>query len=117
MSLIRCLKLMTINRVRDEKLFRFSPAHFRTKFREVAKLLNWGDWHVIPYSLRRGGATWHFQQTGSLDATVNRGRWLSARTARIYIEDGIAQLSELSLTPDIKRVMVAFARLAKSALY
>ena len=43
-----------------------------------------------PYSLRRGGATWHFAAGKSLDATIVRGRWQSSKTARIYIEDAVA---------------------------
>eukprot|EP00435_Cladocopium_sp_Y103_P066496 s82_g28.t1 len=28
-----------------------------------------------PYGLRRGGATWYFLESGSMDATLHRGRW------------------------------------------
>ena len=38
-----------------------------------------------PYSCRRGGATYYFQSTGSLDAAVLRGRWESAKAGRNYI--------------------------------
>ena len=47
---------------------------------------------MAPYCLRRclrrGGATWHFQSSLSLDATVARGRWSCSRTARAYIDEG-----------------------------
>ena len=52
-----------------------------------------------PYSLRRGGATAHFLQFGSLDRTAVRGRWQSTKTARIYINEGIATLAEIAATP------------------
>ena len=38
------------------------------------------------YSLRRGGATKIFNETGSFDACAEAGRWASIRTARIYID-------------------------------
>ena len=37
------------------------------------------------YSLRRGGATHDFLEHGSLEKTLLRGRWASARSARMYI--------------------------------
>ena len=50
------------------------------------------------YSLRRGGASAHFQRTGSMEATLVVGRWSSQRTARLYIETGLAETVQLSLT-------------------
>ena len=49
------------------------------------------------YSLRRGGATAYFFATGSLEKTLVKGRWESASTARIYIQDAAAQAAELAL--------------------
>ena len=54
------------------------------------------DWK--PYSLRRGGATAHFLQYGSLDRTAIRGRWQNQRTARIYIDEGVAILAGIRAT-------------------
>lgn len=51
------------------------------------------------YSLRRGGATWHFLQQGSMEETLLRGRWLSTSTARIYLQDAAATLAHLQISP------------------
>jgi hypothetical protein len=51
-----------------------------------------------PYSIRRGGATFEFQQSASLDKCCLRGRWQSARTARLYIMDGLSVLRDISLS-------------------
>ena len=51
-----------------------------------------------PYSLRRGGATMYFGRHGSLDRLLVQGRWASSKTARIYINEGLAVLAELKLT-------------------
>ena len=56
---------------------------FEHIFESCARTLPPLDWR--PYSLRRGGATAHFLQFGSLDKTAVRGRWQSTRTARLYI--------------------------------
>ena len=61
-----------------------------------------GRWR--PYSIRRGGATAHFREHGSLDATAIRGRWQHVRTCRIYINDAMTTLAELAEEPDHKNV-------------
>ena len=42
---------------------------------------------LTPACLRPGGATWHYQETGSLDQVRFRGRWLSTRMLEIYIQE------------------------------
>ena len=48
-----------------------------------------------PSSLRRGGAAFFFQHHGSFDKLLVQGRWAAAKTARIYLNEGLAQLSEI----------------------
>ena len=43
--------------------------------------------------MRRGGASWHFMSSQSLETTLLRGRWASSSTARIYLQDSAAALS------------------------
>ena len=82
-----------------ERLFSKSEPAFRDDFRTLvsAAQLPAAGWR--PYSLRRGGATSHFLEYGSLDRTAVRGRWQSTRTARIYIDEGVATLAGLTTTP------------------
>ena len=56
-----------------------------------------------PYSLRRGGATAHFRRHRSLELTLDRGRWSSARVGRIYVNDGIAKETDLNITEVTRR--------------
>ena len=55
-----------------------------------------------PYSLRRGGATAFFRATRSMEAALGRGRWSSARVARIYVNDGLAREVELRFSSEIQ---------------
>ena len=48
------------------------------------------DSSLMPYCLRRGGATWHFAKYASLDATQSLGRWEHAKTAKIYINQAMS---------------------------
>ena len=46
------------------------------------------------YSLRRGGATHLFRETGNFDVVVARGRWAQISTARQYINESMADCHE-----------------------
>ena len=50
------------------------------------------------YSVRRGGATQAYRTTNNISAICVKGRWNSVKTARIYISDAVAQLTELKLS-------------------
>ena len=80
-----------------------SSAQFTRCFTAAIKFLGWGDLGIKPYSIRRGGATHHFRQHANMPATIVRGRWASSRTARIYIEDGMAQIARLALSSEQSR--------------
>ena len=51
-----------------------------------------------PYSLRRGEATAHFMEYGTLDKTAIRERWSSTKTATIYIDEAVSTLAQITLT-------------------
>lgn len=70
---------------------------WRKQFNQVLASLGFETWDFRPYSLRRGGATFAFQQQGALDRLLVLGRWQSIKTARIYLNDGLAVLAEISL--------------------
>ena len=54
-----------------------------------------------PYSLRRRGATHFFRRTGNLSLSCSRGRWSSEKTARIYVNEALAHLSEVNLPASV----------------
>ena len=83
-------------------MIRGSHALFRNWFNRSLKRLSVEYLEFTLYSLRRGGATFFFQSTGSLDLAVVRGRWENSKTARIYITEGLALLAGLSLTPSTR---------------
>ena len=45
-----------------------------------------------PYSLRRGGASQHFQRTGNMDVTMEIGRWGNVQTAKTYVNVALMDL-------------------------
>ena len=80
-----------------EKRLSYSPAVWRRLFNDALAGLNLQDYQFRPYSLRRGGATWWFAKHHSLDQILLQGRWSAAKTARIYLNEGLAVLAELQI--------------------
>ena len=75
-----------------------TPHSWRKTFNECLLACQLDSYDFRPYSLRRGGATMYFGRHGSLDRLLVQGRWASSKTARIYINEGLAVLAELKLT-------------------
>ena len=73
-----------------------------------------------PYSLRRGGATTAFQETGNLGLVALTGRWQNQATARIYIyiyiNDRLKVLAETSFSADSVAKVQAAGKLALSII-
>ena len=74
------------------------PHAWRALFTKAIEALKLNDLQFRPYSLRRGGATFWFNQHGSFDKLLVQGWWAAARTARVYLNDGLAQLADMSLS-------------------
>ena len=80
----------------DSQFLTAKPHAWRALFSKAVEALRLNDLHFRPYSLRRGGATFWFNQHGSFDRLLIQGRWAAARTARVYLNDGPAQLADVS---------------------
>eukprot|EP00438_Fugacium_kawagutii_P007517 Skav231098 [mRNA] locus=scaffold2525:251187:253990:- [translate_table: standard] len=74
-----------------------APHVWRRIFNDTISALELDEYQYRPYSLRRGGATFYFQHHGQLDRLLIQGRWQSSRTARLYLNEGMAILAESSL--------------------
>ena len=85
----------------DSYIFLPSRGRFYELFDEAMVDLGLAEFHFRPYSIRRGGATAHYRFCGSMESTLNRGRWTGVRVARIYVNDGLAKEVELALPRDL----------------
>ena len=90
-------------------IFLPKPHVFYSLFKEGLRWLGIEGYGFQPYSLRRGGATAYFRATRNMEATLDRGRWASARVARIYINDGLAKEVELRFTKEIQTRLQLYA--------
>ena len=80
-------------------LYKSSRPQFAREFRGLVQWARLSDPRWTPDSLRRGGTTWFFHSCKSMDSTILKGRWQAAVTARMYIEDAVAQAVSVTLSP------------------
>ena len=78
---------------------------FRAFFASCLEECGFGPQDYTPYSLRRGGSTWWFQASLSLDLVVARGRWQCSKTARQYIDEGTCQLAHVQWSRRQRRLV------------
>ena len=86
----------------DHYLFAGTQHAFYKLFKDGLKWLGVSEHGFQVYSVRRGGATSFFRKTRNMEATLDRGRWSSARVARIYVNDGLAKQVELNFDTAVK---------------
>ena len=111
-----CIQLFRIlirelapNTSRRNYIFVMKPHVFYSLFKKGLAWLGLESFGFHPYSLRRGGATAYFRATRNMEATLDRGRWASARVARIYVNDGLAREVELRFTEDVTNRLRLYA--------
>ena len=65
-------------------------SNFRRYYSRLLSFFSLGEEGYTLHSLRRGGATHFFRVAGNLSATLERGRWLSVSSGRMYITEGLS---------------------------
>ena len=63
------------------------------------------------YSFRRGGACHDFLLGGNLERTMQRGRWSAVTSARVYIEEAVADLVDVSMSQLTKDMLRELGRM------
>ena len=91
------------NNFQKVPLWSKSPQCFRNAFRRHCSMFHLQAHNFRPYSLRRGGATAIFQQSGSMELALLKGRWTSTKVAKIYLADGLSYLPGLTYSVDARK--------------
>ena len=95
-DVVKALYHFCSNLLPGDSILRRTGTQFRKIF--AAAVLECSlDSGVRPYSLRRGGATYHFRRFGNMDKTMEIGRWQHQKTARVYVNSALAELAVLHL--------------------
>jgi integrase len=93
-----------------DMLFPFSTGVFRRSFKAVAAELGLSALYV-PHSLRHGGATRYYHVLGmTIEGVLERGRWASTKSARRYIQAGVAMLLEQEAPEEMVRLGLAMSK-------
>ena len=95
---------------RSEPLYSKKPTWLGEDLRWLGRLVGFQHKRFTPYSLRRGGATWHFHKYGSLSKTSVDGRWKHERTAKIYIDGAAAEWASWQFSDNGSRMLRRGAR-------
>ena len=108
-----------LNAVQLAKAFASSDSVYAGTERQLSADLKWlGGLGGLPlsnltlYAMRRGGATHDFQQHFSMGKTMELGRWATEKTARIYIDQAMAQQAQASLTDRSVKILTSACRVA-----
>lgn len=108
------LEIRTHQRCLETPLWNGSPQLFRSRFKTLMLAYDLESHNFRPYSLRRGGATYTFQTTHSMEFTLARGRWESSRVAKVYISDALSYLPKLKATKLTKTMLQEFYLISPS---
>ena len=83
----------------SEHLVSMSPRNFRKYYSRLLSFFSLGNEGFTLHSLRRGGATHFFRVTRNISATLERGRWLSVSSGRMYIIEVMSILAHRKIRP------------------
>jgi integrase len=81
---------------RHSPLFPGGPALYRALFKAACSSLGLSD-RYVPHSLRHGGATRLYLRGVPVEDILLRGRWVSQKAARTYVQAGRALLMSMSV--------------------
>ena len=105
--LISALRIFIRGKAKGDYLQKCSPQQFRKRFKQLLQGLQLQELYLIPYSLRRGGATQLFRDTNQMDLVADRGRWSNVKTARIYVDAALQDLDSVKIGSKAKQLMAA----------
>ena len=90
-------------------LFPFSAAEFRRIFKKGCADLGLSKLYV-PHSLRHGGATRYHHRLGwSMEDVMLRGRWVSSKSARTYIQASVAHAMSVQVPEELHELGYVFS--------
>ena len=93
------------------KLVEDSEAHIRVWLKQAAVRLGIADRKLTPYSFRRGGLSAASLDGVPVSTLALRARWLDARIATVYIQEGEQTLRAIKMPPAVTSKLQTAAKL------
>jgi len=113
---IRWLRKACAGKRPDDLLLNRTYYQFRMLFKQLLCHFDIDNLKYNLYNLRRGGCTSFFFESGSLDLTVEVGRWSDSATARIYKQNAAAESVEISLSARQNQMLTESAKALKNCI-
>ena len=102
---VDCLRALCLSCSSPQLLVQDSIFQFRRLWKQAVVELQLSQWKILPYSIRRGGATSAYKRGMSFEELMQQGRWSNVATARIYLDEGLQELQNFSLTPPSRQLL------------
>ena len=102
---VDCLRALCLSCSSPQLLVQDSIFQFRRLWKQAVAELQLSQWKILPYSIRRGGATSAYKRGMSFEELMQQGRWSNVATARIYLDEGLQELQNFSLTPPTRHLL------------
>ena len=109
--LVRLIRETWLDTSAPSRLLDMTPTAASALLGDLARTLGFSHPKLTLHSLRRGGATWHFNSFHSLDETTQRGRWQHRASARLYIDAASYDLARASFQESTLTAIHAASRL------
>ena len=103
--IVKALKQLFENWKQGQLLYSRPAKCLGEDLKWLCALVGFSHNRLTPYSLRRGGATWHMHTYGSLSTTALLGRWRHERTAKIYIDGAAAEWASWQFSDDAQEML------------
>ncbi len=86
------------NHSKRDRIYSSNQTQFGTHFKETFGAIGLRGMTITGNAMRRGAATNLFIASSSYDIVAARGRWNHVQTAKVYIEEAVAELSERDMS-------------------
>ena len=93
----------------SDPIWPHSAAAFRKLFYQGLDLFHLQGLQFQCYSIRRGGATASFATSQDLNQILLRGRWRALAVARLYLEDGQSQPTQIQMSRSSKTLLATLS--------
>ncbi|CAK0819938.1 unnamed protein product [Prorocentrum cordatum] len=93
----------------SDTISRRTPSQLRACLKKLLSFFRLDGFRLSWYSCRRGGATYDFMSHQSMETTIMRGRWGSATTAKLYIEQAVADIVQVTPAQEDDELIRHFA--------
>ena len=108
--LVPQLKKVMARTMRGDLVIGMTLCHYRRSWYKCVMGIDLTKAYT-PYSLRRGGATALFQHCSSFDIVMNKGRWASLSSCKLYVTTALSELASSGDGTDLGVALRAWVEL------